>query len=71
MSDQDDYFDVDFGEPNPVVVPEVYTEAELLEAKAEAWDEGRIHGTLRPNGRHGYARFGFIVDENPYRRRNE
>ena len=38
MSDMAD-FAVDFGEPNPVVVPRTYTEAEVREAKAVALEE--------------------------------
>lgn len=36
---------MDFGEPNPVVVPKTYTEADLREANAQAWDEGYDKGT--------------------------
>jgi len=38
MSDMAD-FAVDFGEPNPVVVPRTYTEAEVREAQAVALEE--------------------------------
>jgi len=32
-------YDMDFGDPCPVVVYKTYTEAELRAARAEAWDE--------------------------------
>jgi len=38
VSDMAD-FAVDFGEPNPVVVPRTYTEAEMREAQAVALEE--------------------------------
>jgi len=41
-------FAVDFGEPNPVIVPPTYTEAEMREAQAVAWDEGFDRGFYDP-----------------------
>jgi len=35
-------WDGDFGEPNPVVVPRTYTEADLREAKAQALEEAAV-----------------------------
>jgi len=43
-------YDVDFGEPDPVVVPKTYTEAEVREAQARAYDKGYTHG--RHDGEH-------------------
>jgi len=36
---EEDYFNIDFGEPSPVYMAKTYTEAEVREAKAQALQE--------------------------------
>lgn len=39
-----------------------YTESDIQQIKAEAWDEGRKHGARYPYGKRGLG-----SDDNPYR----
>jgi len=64
-------YEMDFGEPSPVIVAKTYTKADLREAKAQAWDESSraIKATIG-----GYAEEGVWAFEqaeklnpNPYR----